>query len=137
MASPFAPYPWQSSENGPVTMAIEFVVGATGAVPSTGGGNGNGTTGGKGELGLPVRNGVGDYTFPMLNACVRLIDCNAFCVGPHSTTAGKYAELIADSSTSTSSPSVRFQFTRGDTGAAAEVAQNDVIKVILCVLSKN
>lgn len=104
-------------------LSLEFIVGAAGAVPPT-------VTGGE-NMGTPVRNGVGDYSFPLSKTAVRLIDWHVEPVGPHSTTAGKYPELITDSSTSLTAPLVRFQFTRGSDGAAAEIAQNDVLKVRL------
>lgn len=123
MANPYAPYPVMTPVNGVRELSLEFIVGAVGAVPAT-------ITGGV-ELGTPVRNGVGDYSFPLRQPWLQLLEAHCDVVGPHSTTAGKYAEIIADSSTSTSAPLVRFQFTRGDTGAAAEVAQNDVLKLRL------
>jgi hypothetical protein len=104
-------------------VSCEFIVGATGAVPAT-------VTGGE-NMGTPVRNGVGDYSFPLSKTAVRLIDWHVEPVGPHSTTAGKYGECIADSANSLTAPLVRFQFTRGSDGAVAEVAQNDVLKVRL------
>jgi hypothetical protein len=128
MAAPFAPFPVMTPVNGIVEVSLEFTVGAVGAV---------GTVAGGAELGTPVRNGAGDYSFPLLQPWIRLLEAHCDTVGPHSTTAGKYAEIIADSVTSTSAPLVRFQFTRGDTGAAAEVAQNDVIKLRLVLQSKS
>jgi len=122
MAHPFAPYPVNDVENGSVELHVEFPVGATGAVGTV--------TGGR-EMGTPVRNGVGDYSFPLNQTWLRLLDASCVVVGAHSTTTGKYWEVIADSSTATSSPLVRFQFTRGDTGAAAEIANGDVLKVTL------
>jgi len=120
MAAPFAPYPINTTENGEVTVSATFTVGATGAVPST-------ITGGR-ELGTIVRNGVGDYSFPLLQTYIRTIDVNFVVVGAAATTTGKTWQVIADSSASTSAPLIRVQFTRPDTGAVAEVAQNDVIK---------
>lgn len=121
----FAGYPMMTTDQDVVTLKGEFIVGATGAVPTT-------LTGFRG-MGTPVRNGVGDYSFPLLATWGRLVDWHCEPVGAHSTTAGKYAECIADSVTSTSAPLVRFQFTRGSDGAVAEVAQNDVLKVTLIV----
>lgn len=129
MASPFAPYPVNAPDNGIVELSLEFIVGSTGAVPST-------ITGGR-ELGTPVRNGVGDYSFPLLQTWIRLVEWSCEVVGAHSATTGKYSECIADSCTSTSAPLVRFQFTRGDTGAVAEVAQNDVLKLRLVLKAKD
>lgn len=123
MAHPFAPYPSMTTDNGVVTLSLEFIVGATGAVPST-------ITGGR-EFGTPVRNGVGDYSFPLLQTWIRTLDVRCFSVGATSTTTGKLAHVIADSVTSTSAPLVRVQFVRVDTGAAAEVTQNDVLKLTL------
>jgi len=116
-------YTDMSQVRGYRSVSCEFIVGATGAVPAT-------VTGGE-NMGTPARNGVGDYSFPLSKTAVRLVDWHCEPVGPHSTTAGKYAELITDSSASLTAPLVRFQFTRGSDGAAAEVAQNDVMKVRL------
>jgi hypothetical protein len=129
MAHPFAPYPVGSTDNGIVETSIEFIVGATGAVPST-------LTGGR-ELGTPVRNGVGDYSFPLLQTWIRLMSVTATVVGAASTTTGKTYQVIADSVTSTSAPLVRIQFTRPDTGAVAEIAQNDVLKLVLRLKCKD
>lgn len=129
MAHPFAPFVVGAVDNGLVELSGEFIVGATGAVPAT-------LTGFR-EMGTPVRNGVGDYSFPLSQGWIRLKEWHVEAVGAHSTTTGKYAECIADSCTSTSAPLVRFQFTRGDTGAAAEVAQNDVLKVRLVLQCKD
>jgi hypothetical protein len=107
-----------SPDNGGVPVQLSFVVGTTGAVGAV--------TGGR-ELGTPVRNGVGDYSFPLANTAIRSFDAEAYAVGVYSTTAGKRATIIADSSASTSAPLIRVQFYRLDTGAAAEVAQNDVV----------
>jgi hypothetical protein len=122
MANPFAPFPDMSPDNGIVTLSISFVVGAVGAVGAVSGGR---------EMGTPVRNGVGDYTFPLREGWILCEQAVAQAVGPHSTTAGKYAEPIADNSTALSSPHVRFQFTRGSDGAAAEVATGDVVTCTL------
>ncbi len=130
MASPAALYTDTSPNNGLVTLQVEFIVGATGAVPTSGGGNGNGLTGGR-EMGTPVRNGVGDYSFPLLQTWIQLDSVTATVVGAASTTTGKTYQVIADSVTSTSAPLVRIQFTRPDTAAVAEIAQNDVLKVTL------
>ena len=129
MAAPFAPYPVNTTDNGVVELSLEFIVGSMGAVPST-------ITGGR-EFGTPVRNGVGDYSFPLLQTWIRLLTGSAITVGATSTTTGKIAHLITDSVTSTSAPLVRFQFVRIDTGAAAEVTQNDVIKVRLALKAKD
>lgn len=136
MAAPQAAYPVNSTDNCPIELSLEFIVGATGAVPTTGGTSGTGITGGR-EMGTPVRNGVGDYSFPLSGSWVRLRDGRAFTVGATSTTTGKIAHLITDSVTSLTAPLVRFQFVRIDTGAAAEVTQNDVIKVTLSLISKS
>jgi hypothetical protein len=122
MASPMAIYPEMSPDNGYVTCTVEFAVGATGAVGAI--------TGGR-ELGTPVRNGVGDYSFPLTNTASRFGGGYAKAIGADSTTAGKESTIIANSVTSTSAPLVRFQFYRKDTGAAAEVANGDSI---ICVL---
>lgn len=118
-------YTDNSAVRGVRWVSCEFIVGATGAVPAT-------VTGGE-NMGTPVRNGVGDYSFPLAKTAVRLLAWDVGVVGAHSTTTGKYPELIADSANSTSAPLLRVQFTRGDTGAAAEVAQNDVLKVRFCL----
>jgi hypothetical protein len=118
-------YTDNSAVRGVRWVSLEFIVGNTGAVPAT-------ITGGE-NMGTPVRNGVGDYSFPLSKTAVRLLAWDVGVVGAHSTTAGKYPELIADSANSTSAPLVRVQFTRGDTGAAAEVAQNDVLKARFCL----
>lgn len=129
MATAVAPYPDMTPDNGVVRCRLSFIVGATGAVPAT-------ITGGR-ELGTPVRNGVGDYSFPLANTAIRLegIVCNV--IGAHSATTGKYYEVLADSVNSTSAPLVRVQFTRGDTGAAAEIAQNDVLLLTLWLKYKD
>lgn len=136
MAHPQALYPVMTPVNGIVELSGSFIVGATGAVPTSGGANGNGLSGFR-EMGTPVRNGVGDYSFPLSQTWLELVEFHCDVVGAHSTTTGKYSECIADSVTSNTAPLVRFQFTRGDTGAAAEVAQNDVLKVRLILRCKD
>ncbi len=106
-------------------VSLEFIVGAAGAVPAT-------ITGGE-NMGTPVLNGVGDYSFPLTKTAVRLIAKDIFPVGPTSTTTGKICHVITDSVASLTAPLLRVQFVRVDTGAAANVAQNDVIKVRLCL----
>lgn len=128
MAHPFAPYPVNATDNGAVDLTIEFPVGATGAVGTV--------TGGR-EFGTPVRNGVGDYSFPLLQTWIRLQGVTGIVVGATSTTTGKLFDVIADSVTSTSAPLFRLQFTQRGTGAAAEVANGDIIKLIVRAICKN
>jgi hypothetical protein len=122
MANPHAPYPDMTPNQGVVTVSVSFPVGATGAVGTV--------TGGR-EMGTPVRNGVGDYSFPLREGWVALDGAECIAVGAHSTTSGKNAIPIANSVASTSAPLVRFQFCQLGTGAAAEVAETDVV---ICTL---
>jgi hypothetical protein len=127
MANPFAPYEVMTPDNGVVDLSIEFPVGATGAVGTL--------TGGR-EMGTPLRNGVGDYSFPLSQGWQKLRNVVATVVGAHSAnTSGKYYEVIADSVTSTSAPLVRLQFVRGD-GTAAEIANGDILKVTFSLTYK-
>lgn len=120
-----AQYTDMSQVRGIRHLSLEFIVGNTGAVPTT-------ITGGE-NMGTPVRNGVGDYSFPLSKTAVRLIAHSIFAVGPTSATAGKNVQIITDSTADLTAPLLRVQFVRDDTGAAAEVAQNDVIKVRICL----
>ena len=119
-----AQYPDMSQVRGVRWVSLEFPVGAAGAVGTVTGGE---------NMGTPVLNGVGDYSFPLTKTAVRLIAKDVFVVGATSTTTGKIAHVIADSVNSLTAPLLRVQFVRVDTGAAANVAQNDVLKVRICL----
>ena len=121
MANP-ATYAVFCSENGEDFLSLEFVVGATGAVGAVTAGN---------EMKTPVRNGTGDYTFPLKEAWLRCADANAFTVGAFDATKGTRAKMYQDHCATVSAPSVSFQFFRPDTGAAADPATGDIVKVSL------
>jgi|SRR6188472_986436 len=118
-------YPVMSAEQDECVLSGEFIVGATGAVPTT-------LTGFRG-MGTPVRNGVGDYSFPLSATWGRTTEVVCEAYGAHSTTDGMKSTVIANSVASTTAPLIRVQFYQLGTGAAAEIAQNYVLHVRIAV----